>query len=99
LPHGLDTIVGQFGARLSGGQARRLAVARAILKNTPILILDEPTEGLDEKGETDLWQTLLPIMQGRTVLLITHRPSGLEYMDKIARLHPNRIHNNVERRD
>jgi ATP-binding cassette, subfamily C, bacterial CydC len=86
LPQGLETPVGQFGARLSGGQARHLAVARAVLKNAPILILDEPTEGLDEAGEKDLWHTLLPIMRDRTVLLITHRPAGLEYMDSVERL-------------
>jgi ATP-binding cassette, subfamily C, bacterial CydC len=83
LPQGLETPVGRFGARLSGGQARRLSVARALLKNAPILILDEPTEGLDPETEQALWQTLAPLMQNRTVLLITHRPAGLEYMHRV----------------
>ncbi|MBR9982201.1 MAG: thiol reductant ABC exporter subunit CydC [Desulfatitalea sp.] len=88
LPAGLDTPVGPFGTHLSGGQTRRLAVARALLKNAPILILDEPTEGLDEPTEQALWQTLEPVMRHRTVLLITHRPAGLEYMDQICELAP-----------
>jgi ATP-binding cassette, subfamily C, bacterial CydC len=83
LPQGLETPVGRFGARLSGGQARRLSVARALLKNAPILILDEPTEGLDPQTEQALWQTLAPLMQNRTVLLITHRPAGVEYMHRV----------------
>lgn len=83
LPQGLESPVGQYGTRLSGGQARRLAVARALLKNAPVLLLDEPTEGLDQAGEAALWRTLEPLMHGRTVLLITHRPAGLEYMDEV----------------
>jgi ATP-binding cassette, subfamily C, bacterial CydC len=83
LPQGLETPVGRFGARLSGGQARRLSVARALLKNAPILILDEPTEGLDPETEQAMWHTLAPLMQNRTVLLITHRPAGVEYMHRV----------------
>lgn len=86
LPDGLDTPVGPFGTRLSGGQVRRLAVARALLKKAPILILDEPTEGLDAPTENAFWQTLAPLLRDRTVLLITHRPAGLEYMEHICRL-------------
>ncbi|PTN37065.1 thiol reductant ABC exporter subunit CydC [Desulfonatronum sp. SC1] len=91
LPEGLDTQVGQFGARLSGGQARRLSVARALLKDAPILILDEPTEGLDPETEAALWTELRPLMQGRSVLLITHRPAGLEYMERVYRLEQGRL--------
>lgn len=91
LPDGLHTQVGQFGTRLSGGQARRLSVARALLKDAPILILDEPTEGLDAETEAELWTELRPLMQGRTVLLITHRPSGLEYMERVYRLESGRL--------
>jgi ATP-binding cassette, subfamily C, bacterial CydC len=86
LPQGLNSPVGQFGARLSGGQLRRLAVARALLKNAPILILDEPTEGLDQETEKHFWHHLEPVMRRRSVLLITHRPAGLEYMDQVYRL-------------
>lgn len=91
LPDGLHTRVGQFGARLSGGQARRLSVARALLKDAPILILDEPTEGLDAETEAELWTELRPLMQGRSVLLITHRPAGLEYMERVYRLESGRL--------
>ncbi len=91
LPDGLKSQVGQFGARLSGGQARRLSVARALLKDAPILILDEPTEGLDAATESEFWRGLEPVMQGRSVLLITHRPAGLEYMEAVYRLEQGRL--------
>ena len=84
LPEGYDTMVGAGGLRLSGGQARRLAVARAILKDAPILILDEPTEGLDAATERALMDSLITAMAGRTLLVITHRLGGLENMDEIA---------------
>lgn len=92
LPQGLESPVGPYGTKLSGGQARRLAVARALLKDAPVLLLDEPTEGLDEAGEASLWQTLEPLMHGRTVLLITHRQAGLEYMDKVYSLEDGRLY-------
>lgn len=91
LPQGLESQVGPYGTKLSGGQARRLAVARALLKDAPVLLLDEPTEGLDEAGEAALWRTLAPLMRGRTVLLITHRPAGLEYMDEAHYLEEGKL--------
>ena len=98
-PEGYDTQVGEAGLALSGGQARRLAIARALLKDAPILILDEPTEGLDAPTARALMGTLDRLMAGRSVLLITHRPEGLELMDQllvldrgqaVARRHPGR---------
>lgn len=83
LPEGYDTWVGETGVRLSGGQARRIAVARALLKDAPILLLDEPTEGLDAETERSLMQALDRLMTGRTVLLITHRPAGLDWVDRV----------------
>lgn len=77
LPDGYDTWVGEAGARLSGGQARRLAIARALLRDAPLLILDEPTEGLDSVTERELLRDLAALMRGRTVLLITHRLAAL----------------------
>ncbi len=86
LPKGLDSTVGEGGAKLSGGQARRVALARAVLKPAPWLILDEPTEGLDAETERAFLADLAPILKGRTVLYITHRPAGLALMDEIYAL-------------
>jgi len=92
LPRGLDTYVGEGGFKLSGGQARRLAVARALLKDAPILILDEPTEGLDAATERSLMEDLRAgPMRNRTVLLITHRLVGLEHMDRILVMETGRV--------
>ena len=88
---GLDTIVGEAGIKLSGGQARRVAIARAVLKDTPLLVLDEPTEGLDPVTERELLRDLQPIMAGKTVLYITHRPAGLEMMDIVYRMAEGRV--------
>ncbi|MBK1724849.1 thiol reductant ABC exporter subunit CydC [Thiocystis violacea] len=90
LPDGYDTWVGETGVRLSGGQGRRIAVARALLKDAPILLLDEPTEGLDAATERDLMQALDKLMIGRTVLLITHRPAGLNWVDQVLVLDQGR---------
>ncbi len=83
LPKGYDTFIGEQGLRLSGGELQRLAIARAIIKNTPILILDEPTANLDPMTEKQVLETLFPLMQGKTSLLITHRLIGLENMVEI----------------
>lgn len=91
LPLGLDTIVGEAGVRLSGGQARRVAIARAVLKDTPWLILDEPTEGLDTLTEQALLRDLQPVMVGKTVLYITHRRAGLATMDRVYTLSGGKI--------
>ena len=86
LPDGLDTWVGEGGARFSGGQGRRLALARALLADAPILILDEPCAGLDADTERAFLLTLNDVAEGRTVLLITHRLTGVERLDRIYRL-------------
>lgn len=83
LPQGLDTAVGHNGQALSGGQRQRIAIARALLKNAPILLLDEPTVGLDAVTEQQIMQAVQKIMQGRTTLLISHSLTGLESMDEI----------------
>lgn len=90
LPRGLDNLVGEGGASLSGGQARRVALARAVLKNTPWLILDEPTEGLDNETERAFLADLKPVLAGRTVLYITHRHAGLILMDEVYALNEGR---------
>ncbi|WP_308388833.1 thiol reductant ABC exporter subunit CydC [Acidithiobacillus sp. AMEEHan] len=91
LPQGLDNIVGEGGVNLSGGQARRIAIARTVLKNSPILILDEPSEGLDALTEAKFLQDLRSLMKGRTVIYITHRLLGLEDMDRIYVMAEGRI--------
>jgi ATP-binding cassette subfamily C protein CydC len=91
LPEGYNTFVGEAGVRLSAGQARRLTIARAILKDAPVMILDEPTEGLDPETESQVMKTLVKLMEGRTVLLITHRLVGLEAMDEVVMLEGGEI--------
>ena len=83
LPKGYDTFIGEQGLRLSGGERQRLAIARALLKDAPILILDEPTANLDPLTEKDVLDTLFGVMKNKTTLLITHRLVGLERMDEI----------------
>ena len=91
LPDGLDTLAGENGARFSGGQARRLSIARALLKDAPILLLDEPTEGLDAASERAVLDALAKLMRGRTTLLITHRVSALRVVDRVVSLDGGRI--------
>ena len=86
LPDRLDTWVGEGGTRFSRGQGRRLALARALLSPAPILILDEPCTGLDAETERAFLQTLNETASGRTVILITHRLTGVERLDRIFRL-------------
>ncbi|GEO38796.1 cysteine/glutathione ABC transporter ATP-binding protein/permease CydC [Skermanella aerolata] len=86
LPNGILTWVGENGVLLSGGQARRLSLARALLKDAPVMILDEPTEGLDTATEAVVMQALRPKMAGRTVLLITHRESLVTSSDLVWRM-------------
>ncbi len=84
LPQGMDTLVGENGARLSGGQRQRLAIARALLKNAPILILDEATSALDTQSERKVQQALDTLRQGRTAFIIAHRLSTIENADRIV---------------
>jgi ATP-binding cassette, subfamily C, bacterial CydC len=86
LPDGLDAWLGEAGAHLSGGQGRRIALARALLSTAPILILDEPAAGLDAETERAFYTTLNETLAGRTVILIAHRLTGVERLDRIYRL-------------
>ncbi|MEU1099901.1 thiol reductant ABC exporter subunit CydD [Streptomyces tibetensis] len=91
LPDGLDTLVGEHGARLSGGQRQRLALARALLADFPVLVLDEPAEHLDLATADALTADLLAVTEGRTTLLITHRLAGLEAVDEVIVLDRGRV--------
>ena len=90
LPGGLDTLVGEHGARLSGGQRQRLALARALLADFPVLVLDEPAEHLDLPTADALTADLLAVTEGRTTVLITHRLHGLEAVDEVVVLDAGR---------
>jgi len=91
LPEGYDTVIGESGQRLSGGQRQRLAIARALLKNAPILILDEATSHLDSESEALVQKALYNLMQGRTTLVIAHRLSTVTRADRIVVLEDGRI--------
>jgi len=90
LPDGLDAWMGEGGARLSGGQARRLALARALLSPAPLLLLDEPCAGLDADTEREFFEALNASAAGRTVVLIVHRLTGAERLDRVWRLSAGR---------
>ncbi|OWY37438.1 lipid A export permease/ATP-binding protein MsbA [Xenophilus sp. AP218F] len=91
MPEGLDTQIGENGVKLSGGQRQRLAIARALLKNAPLLILDEATSALDTQSERLVQTALENLMQNRTTIVIAHRLSTIESADRIVVMHQGRI--------
>jgi len=84
LPNGYDTVIGEQGVKLSGGERQRLSIARALLKNAPILILDEATSSLDSESEIEVQKALEYLMQGRTTLVIAHRLSTIRKANRIV---------------
>ena len=91
LPQGFDTMIGENGVRMSGGQRQRLAIARAVLKDAPILILDEATSALDSESERHVQAALADLMRGRTTVVVAHRLSTIENADRIAVFDKGRI--------
>jgi thiol reductant ABC exporter CydC subunit len=90
LPAGYDTVVGENGVRLSGGERRRLAIARAILKGAPVVVLDEATADLDASTQAALWTALDPWLAGRTVLVLAHEPPKGARVGRVVQLRPDR---------
>jgi subfamily B ATP-binding cassette protein MsbA len=91
LPEGLDTRLGEHGTLLSGGQRQRLAIARALLKDAPILILDEATSALDSESERAIQEALKQVMKNRTTLVIAHRLSTIENADQVIVLGSGKV--------
>ncbi|MCS6802530.1 MAG: ABC transporter ATP-binding protein [Chloroflexota bacterium] len=91
LPHGFETVVGERGMRLSGGERQRIAIARALLKDAPILLLDEPTSSVDAENEESIQQALRRLAEGRTTIVIAHRLSTVADADRILVLEQGRL--------
>ncbi len=91
MPNGYDTLIGERGVKLSGGQKQRLSIARAVLKDSPILILDEATSSVDTETEMLIQQALDRLIEGRTTIIIAHRLSTVRNADRIVALEGSRI--------
>ena len=91
LPNGYQTVVGELGTKISGGERQRIAVARAFLRDAPILILDEPTSSIDSRTESVILEALERLMEGRTTIVIAHRLSTIRAVDEVLVMHEGRL--------
>src|SRR5207302_5547161 len=91
MPQGYNTVVGERGVTLSGGQRQRIAIARAIIRNTPILILDEPTAGLDAASEKLVFEALDRLLEGKTAIVIARRLSTIQPADEMFVVQDGRL--------
>jgi len=91
LPDGYNTVIGENGSRLSGGERQRLSIARALLKNAPIIILDEISASLDVENEMKIQESLNTLIKGKTVIIISHRLKSIENADKIIVMNKGKI--------
>jgi ABC-type multidrug transport system fused ATPase/permease subunit len=91
LPQGYDTVIGEKGASLSGGERQRIAIARAVLKDAPILILDEPTSALDAYTEAQIFEALSHLIRGKTTFIISHRLTTIRRAEQVLVLEDGRI--------
>jgi ABC-type bacteriocin/lantibiotic exporter with double-glycine peptidase domain len=91
LPGGYDTVIAEMGATLSAGQRQRILLARALVKDAPILLLDEPTSNLDVDTEQEILQAMLSELGGKSVILVSHRPAMTDFADRVIRLAHGRL--------
>ena len=91
LPQGYDTMIGENGARLSGGERQRISIARALLKDAPVVLLDEATASLDVENETQVQEALSRLLAGKTVIVIAHRMRTVQAADKVVVLEGGRV--------
>src|SRR5699024_11792700 len=91
LPHGLNTSMEEMGQRFSGGERQRIAFARVLLQNTPIILFDEPTIGLDPITEQEVLNTILTATKNKTIIWVTHHLAGVEHMDEVIFLDDGKI--------
>ena len=91
LPDGYNTVIGENGSRLSGGERQRLSIARALLKNAPIIILDEISASLDVENEMKIQESLNTLIKGKTVIIISHRLKSIENADKIIVMNQGKV--------